>query len=153
MRNSLHFSTGNDECETPQDLYDELNAEFRFTRDVCATKENAKHKRFWTKEDDCLKKRWSGVCWMNPPYSRKTKDKPGLYAFVMKASWEALRGRATVVCLLAARTDTKWWHDFVWWMGDPRPGVEVRFIRGRLKFSGAKDSAPFPSVVVIFHRR
>lgn len=174
MRNSLHFGTGNDECETPQDLYDELDAEFHFTRDVCATPENAKHKHFWTKEDNCLTKVWSGVCWMNPPYSKRerackkkckkkrcekrgfhlTEDKPGLYQFVEKAAIEAILGRATTVCLLAARTDVHWWHDYVWnsWKHGPITGVEIRFICGRLRFSGAEDSAPFPSVVIIFHR-
>ena len=80
---------------------------------------------------------WVGRCWMNPPYGR------GIGKWVQKAYEESLKG-TLVVCLLPSRTDTKWWHDYV------MKAKEICFIKGRLKFGGAKNSAPFPSCVVIF---
>lgn len=130
------FSSSTDEWETPQELYDTLNDEFHFTIDVCATPENAKVARYFTKEDDGLKQTWGGTCWMNPPYGRQIAQ------WVAKA-WYSARDGATVVCLLPARTDTGWWH--VYCMRG-----EIRFIRGRVRFGGCKQNAPFPSAVVIF---
>jgi phage N-6-adenine-methyltransferase len=146
---SVHFSSASSEWETPDDFYAVLNREFKFTRDVCATHANFKHPRFWSPEDDCLTKKWSGVCWMNPPYGRE------ILKFIKKAAEEAVAGHATVVCLLPARTDTRWWHTYIWSDKAQKPlrGVEVRFIRGRLKFKGTAHCAPLPSCVVIFHRR
>ena len=145
MINPALFSSQKDDWETPQELFDELNREFRFTLDVCATPQNRKVSNFYTKEDDALKQDWHGVCWMNPPYGRE------IGKWVEKAAYEAWHG-ATVVCLLPARTDTRWWHDYI---GDnenhcPREGVEIRLLKGRLKFGGSKNSAPFPSAIVIF---
>ena len=130
------FMSNTDLWATPQAFFDKLNEEFGFTTDVCALPENAKCGHFFTAEQDGLKQEWRGVCWMNPPYGRTI----GLW--VAKAA-EAARGGATVVCLLPARTDTRWWHEHCL-------GAEVRFVRGRLKFGGSKNSAPFPSAVVIF---
>ena len=129
------------EWETPQSLFDSLHQEFEFTLDVCATEDNAKCARFYTKEEDGLKQEWAGVCWCNPPYGRE------IYDWVAKAASVAISGKATTVLLLPSRTDTRWWHEYVEKYG------ETRFIRGRLKFGGSKDSAPFASVIVIFRAR
>lgn len=107
--------------------------------DVCAIPENAKCSKYYTPEMDGLKQPWEGVCWCNPPYGRQVG------AWVKRAS-EAAKNGATVVMLLFARTDTKWFHDYIY----EKPNVEYRFIRGRLKFGGSKNSAPCPSMVVIF---
>ena len=123
--------------ETPGAFFKKLNDEFQFTLDVCATKENTKCERFFSPEDDGLKQQWFGVCWMSPPYGQEIKK------WVGKAYAEALAGTATVVCLVPARTDTAWWHEYVM-------KGEVRFLRGRLTFVGAPHSAPFPCAVVIF---
>lgn len=113
--------------------------------DVCATPENAKCDAFITKEMDGLKQYWLGTCWMNPPYGRQ------IGKWVEKAYVESLCGN-TVVCLLPARTDTRWFHSYIWdaEANKPREGVELRFIKGRLKFGGSKNSAPFPSLIAIF---
>ena len=138
MDTAVHFSSATDEWATPQDFFDKLMATYRFTLDVCATAENAKCADFYTKEDNGLTKYWAGRCWMNPPYGRDIKY------WVKKACKSARDNGALVVCLLPSRTDTAWWHDYV------LPYGEVTFIRGRLKFGGAKNSAPFPSAIVVF---
>lgn len=130
-------SSATDEWATPQATFDALHAEFGFNLDVCATPENTKCVRFFTKETDGLAQDWSGsVCWMNPPYGR------GIAAWMEKAV-QAWKNGATVVCLVPARTDTRWWHDYAM-------QGEIRFIRGRLKFGSATENAPFPSAVVVF---
>ena len=133
---NVHFSSATDLHATPQEFFDKLNAEFGFTLDVCATSENAKCASYYTKQDDGLKQPWRGNVWMNPPYGR------AIAAWMEKAYLASLNG-ATVVCLVPARTDTAWWHDYA------RKG-DVTFIRGRLKFGDAKTNAPFPSAVVVF---
>jgi phage N-6-adenine-methyltransferase len=133
---NVHFSSKTDMWSTPQDFYDELNKEFGFTLDPCAIPENAKCNKFYTKEDDGLAQDWSGDrVFMNPPYGR------GIGEWVKKA----VESNTLVVCLLPARTDTRWWHDYV--IGR---NAEVRFVKGRLRFGDSKDNAPFPSAVVIF---
>lgn len=137
MSMDVHFSSKTPEWSTPQDLFDKLHRVWEFTLDVCATAENAKVLYFYDKADDGLKQSWKGhVCWMNPPYGRE------IGKWMRKAFQESLRG-AVVVCLVPARTDTVWWHDYVM-KGD------VTFLKGRLKFGGATNSAPFPSAIVIF---
>lgn len=139
MNTELMFSSKTDLWSTPQDLFDKLNDEFNFTLDVCATAENAKCINYFTKEDNALKQEWAIThtrIYMNPPYGR------GIFEWVKKAYDTSLTG-PTVVCLLPARTDTAWWHDYCM-------KGEIRFIRGRLKFGGHKNSAPFPSAIVIF---
>lgn len=133
------FSSEKTEWETPQKLFDELNEEFGFEIDVCATHQNTKCDRFFHRYIDGLKQPWHkyGTCWMNPPYGRDVGK------WIKKAYEEAQLG-ATVVCLLPARTDTAWFHDYI--LGK----AEIRFLRGRLKFEGAKNSAPFPSMIVVF---
>lgn len=125
--------------ETPQEFFDKLNEKFNFTLDCCALPENAKCKNYFTPEQDGLKQEWKGSVWMNPPYGRE------IGKWVEKAYNEAQKGN-TVVALLPARTDTRWFHDWIYTMN----GVEIEFIKGRLKFGGSKNSAPFPSMIVIF---
>jgi phage N-6-adenine-methyltransferase len=130
------YSSATDLWATPHDLFQELNAEFCFTLDVCATAENAKCDRFFTEQEDGLEQDWSGVCWMNPPYG-------DAIATWVKKAYESAEDGAIVVCLVPARVDTGWWWDYC------RHG-DVRFLRGRLKFGGGENSAPFPSAVVVF---
>ena len=131
------FSSATDEWPTPQAVFDGLNREFAFTLDPCATPQNAKCPRYFTRADDGLKQDWSGhIVFMNPPYGRV------IGAWVEKAYLSAQQG-AVVVCLLPARTDTRWWHGFVM-------RGEVRLLRGRIRFEGGKASAPFPSAYVVF---
>ena len=139
MNTELMFSSKTDLWETPQDLFDKLNNEFQFTLDVCATPENAKCDKFYTEEQDGLEHPWKGTVWCNPPYGR------GIGQWGRRALFASVSG-ATVVMLLPARTDTKWFHDYIY----KRNNVEIRFIRGRLKFGGSKNSAPFPSMVVVY---
>lgn len=138
MLNEGMFTSTTDKWSTPQDFFERLNAEFHFDIDVCADLANTKCERFFTEEMDGLQQRWFGTCWMNPPYGKEISK------WVQKAYESSLQG-ATVVCLLPARTDTKWWHDYCM-------QGEIRFVRGRLRFGGSKNSAPFPSAVVIFGR-
>jgi phage N-6-adenine-methyltransferase len=133
---SVHFLSLTDEWETPPAFFAEWDARYHFTLDVCATPENAKCQRYYTRAEDGLAQEWTGVCWMNPPYGRQ------IGRWVQKA-YEAAQSGATVVCLLPARTDTAWWHDYVM-------RGKVTFIRGRLRFVGGASSAPFPSAVVVF---
>ena len=140
MNTRVMFSSKTDEWETPQDLFDELNKEFQFDLDVCANGDNHKCKLWWNKEQDGLYQSWhkhAKTFWMNPPYGRE------IGKWVKKAYEESQKG-CTVVCLLPARTDTKWFHEYIYGK------TEIRFIKGRLKFGGSKNSAPFPSMIVIF---
>lgn len=134
------FSSKSVEWETPQWLYDKLDEMFGFNLDVCATKDNAKCIHYWSKEDDALTKDWIGTCFMNPPYGRE------VYDWVKKAYTESKKHGSTIVCLLPARVDTRWWHEFC-------NDAEYKFLKGRLKFSNSDNSAPFPSVIVVFRPR
>ena len=135
------FTSNTCEWETPQNFFDALNEEFHFGIDVCATPENAKCNLFFTLQDDGLKQDWSGhgTVWCNPPYGKTIR------LWVQKASETAKEG-TTVVMLIHARTDTRWFHDYIY----QKPNVEIRFVKGRLKFGGSNNSAPFPSMVAIF---
>lgn len=136
--NNIHFSSQSNEWETPQEFFDELDKEFNFTVDVCATIENTKCKRFYNRWSNGLAMSWSNDrVWCNPPYGRE------IGKWVKKAS-EARGG--IIVMLIPARTDTKYFHEYIY----QKPNVEIRFIKGRLKFGGHQNSAPFPSMVVIF---
>lgn len=130
------FSSATDLWETPRAFFEQLDAEFDFEIDVCALPSNAKCARYFTPEMNGLAQRWWGMCWMNPPYGRQ------IGTWVRKAYEASLEG-TTVVCLLPARTDTAWWHDYCM-------RGEIRLVRGRLRFGDARASAPFPSAVVIF---
>ncbi len=130
-------SSNTSEWATPQDVFDELNVEFNFTLDPCCTHENAKCVQYYTKVENGLKQSWVGHnVFMNPPYGRE------IITWMQKAH---TCGADIVVCLVPARTDTKWWHEFA------MKGA-IRFIRGRLKFNDSKNSAPFPSAIVVFER-
>lgn len=138
MNPSLQFTSKSDEWATPQWLFDELDAEFHFDLDVCALPENAKCERFYTPDDNGLAQPWDGdAIWCNPPYGRRVGK------WVAKAE-EAWRDGKTVVMLLFAKTDTKWFHDHIYGR------AEIRFIKGRLRFGGAQLNAPYPSMVVVF---
>ena len=130
------YSSESEMWETPKALFDKLDTEFHFDIDVCALHSNAKCATFFTPEQDGLKQKWKGVCWMNPPYGRKIGE------------WmrKALESKTTVVCLVPARTDTKWWHEYA------MKASEIRFVKGRLKFGDSKNSAPFPSAIIVFRK-
>lgn len=169
MNNELMFSSETVEWYTPEEFFEEYDKVYHFDLDVCATFENRKCRMFIDQAQDTLKTDWieftnlnAPVCWMNPPYrkpekacakncKKKSCEKrgchnqehiPGTIDFVKKAYQESLKG-CTVVCLLPARTDTEMFHDYC------QKG-HVEFIRGRLKFGGCDDSAPFPSMVIVF---
>lgn len=107
MNTELMFSSKTDLWETPQGLFDELDAEFHFDLDVCALPKNAKCRKFYTPEQDGLSQLWEGVCWCNPPYGK------GVGAWVRRASLSSASGN-TIVMLLPARTDTRWFHDYIY---------------------------------------
>jgi phage N-6-adenine-methyltransferase len=139
-----HYSQKHYDWETPPEVFDPLDREFGFTMDVCATQDNAKCPMFHSPAQDGLRMPWYGVCWMNPPYGR------AISAWIRKAYESSLAG-ATVVCLVPARTDTAWWHDYA-------VKGEVRFLRGRVKFkhptmNGKRTNAPFPCAIVIFRTK
>jgi phage N-6-adenine-methyltransferase len=150
------FSSDSSEWSTPTDFFDNLNKEWDFNLDPCATKENAKCETYYTKEQDGLKQDWHCVRY-NPEYKSPYLRNPGrvfcnppygkeIGQWVKKAVAEVQNGNAdVVVMLLPARTDTRWFQDYVLPYAS-----EIDFIRGRLKFGGSKNSAPFPSVVVVF---
>jgi phage N-6-adenine-methyltransferase len=128
------FSSKTDLWSTPQDFFDKLNREFGFDIDVCALPSNAKCKKFYSPADDGLSQEWKGVCWCNPPYGRE----------IGKWVKKAYESNAITVMLLPSRTDTKWFHDYIYGK------AEIRFIKGRLKFGDSKNAAPFPSMIVVF---
>jgi phage N-6-adenine-methyltransferase len=130
----VHFSSKTDLWATPVKFFEDMAAQYGpFDIDVCADATNAKCPVYFDKTSDGLAQKWIGKCWMNPPYGRD------IGKWMKKAS----ESNATVVCLVPARTDTKWWHDYAM-------KGEITFIKGRLKFGNATNSAPFPSAVVVF---
>lgn len=155
MNNAVMFSKSSDEWRTPMETFNALNAEFGFDHDAAATADNG-----WVdggyfgpdhhvaEQRDALAvpswRLYGSIFWLNPPYSKCRE-------FIAKAAREARKG-CTVVCLVPSRTDTRWWHEHVWdaSVDACRPGVEVRFVKGRLKFGNSQNSAPFPSVVIVF---
>lgn len=133
------FSSAKEEWATPQDFFDKLNAEFHFTLDPCADDMNHKCDKYFTKEQDGLNQSWGGhSVFCNPPYGRQTEK------WVRKAWEESQKPETVVVMLIAARTDTKMFHDYI------LNRAEIRFIKGRLKFGGSSNAAPFPSMLAIF---
>lgn len=136
---NVHYSSKTNEWTTPNDLYNKLNDEFKFTLDPCATHKNHKCNKYFTIEDNGLIQNWSNeVVFMNPPYGREIKK------WIKKAYEESLKG-ATVVCLIPARTDTTYWHDYIF-----NKASDIRFLKGRLKFGDSKNSAPFPSAIIVY---
>lgn len=142
MNNSL-FSSRSNEWGTPQAFFNRLDAEFGFTLDPCATDENAKCKKYYTIEDDGLSKDWGGeTVFCNPPYGSAIAE------WVRKSFEESKKSETEVVMLIPARTDTRYWHDYIF----PN-AYEIRFIKGRLSFEaeeGSGTTAPFPSAVIVF---
>jgi phage N-6-adenine-methyltransferase len=132
------MSSKRDDWETPQEFYDNINSVFGFAIDAAASEENAKADIFFTKEDDGLIQNWTDTTWVNPPYGRVVGE------WVKKGYQEATKWKVPVVMLVAARTDTIRFHKYV------MRASEVFFIKGRITFVGAKDPAPFPSMVVVF---
>jgi site-specific DNA-methyltransferase (adenine-specific) len=142
MKNDVMFSSASDQWATPQEFFDQLNDEFHFTLDVCADETNHKCEKYFTKEQDGLKQDWSNnVVFCNPPYGRSVGH------WVKKCADESANNNALCVMLINARTDTKWFHEFIYGK------AEIRFVKGRLKFGDSKENAPFPSMVVIFKPR
>lgn len=134
---NVHFSSNKLDWGTPRYVFDAVNRIHNFTLDVAADESNALCESFINAEDDCLSQDWIGdICWMNPPYGR------GIVKFMKKAYEQSLLG-VKVCCLVPARTDTEWWHEYAM-KGD------IYFYRGRIKFVGAESSAPFPSSLVSF---
>lgn len=135
--NPVVFSSASEEWTTPQAMYAALDAEFGFDLDAAATDANALCARWFTKDDDALARPWGGVVFLNPPYGH------GIGRWVRKAHDEAQRG-AVVVGLIPAKTETRWWHDYV------MRAAEIRLVRGRMRFSGSTINAPFPSAVIVW---
>lgn len=135
----VHFSSATDDWATPMCFFNRLDYEFNFTLDPCSNGINAKCSKFFTEDDDGLSKSWAEeVVFMNPPYGRVIGD------WVRKAYEESMNKNTIVVALIPARTDTKYWHEYV------MKADEIRLVKGRLKFGDGRNSAPFPSAVVIF---
>lgn len=138
---SACLSSKTDDWATPQAFFDKLNEEFHFTLDPCADENNHKCSLYFTKEQDGLTKDWGGnVVFCNPPYGKEIGN------WVRYAYEQSHKPNTTVVMLIPARTDTRYFHDYIY------EKSEIRFIRGRLKFGNATKPAPFPSMVVIFRR-
>lgn len=126
MNTALMFSSATDQWATPQEFFDELDKEFDFAVDVCADATNHKCEAYYDKAADGLSQAWNRTAWCNPPYGRE------IGKWVAKAAEESKKHGVTVVMLLPARTDTRWFHDYIYGK------AEIRFIKGRLKFGGAR---------------
>lgn len=134
----VHFSSKSNEWSTPQDFFDKLNEEFKFTLDPCASESNYKCEKYFTQAENGLEQSWEGeTVFMNPPYSDIAK-------WVEKAFLESKKPNTIIVGLMPSRTDTKYFHKYIY------NQAEIRFIKGRLKFGGSKNSAPFPSMIVVW---
>lgn len=139
MKLEVMYSSNTDQWATPQQFFDELNKEFNFTLDPCADSQNHKCEKYFTKEEDGLKQDWGGYCvFCNPPYGK------AIQKWVEKCYREGTKENTVVVLLIPARTDTKYFHDYIVHRS------EIRFVKGRLKFGESKCGAPFPSMIVIF---
>jgi len=140
LNTELMFSSKDQTWETPKKIFDQLNNEFHFTLDPCSSHENHKCEKYYTVEDDGLSKDWSGeVVFVNPPYGRELK------LWVKKCFEESIKENTVVVLLVPSRTDTQYQHEFVF-----KYAKAVCFLKGRLKFGDSKNSAPFPSQVILF---
>lgn len=142
--NPALFSSKNMNWCTPPDLFAKLDEEFHFVLDAAATEKTKKCSRCYTPEMDGLSRSWNfgGTVFCNPPYGRE------IGKWVRKAFEESRRGVRSVL-LIPSRTDTRWFHDYIYGR------AEIRFLRGRLRFTDEDgkpgDSAPFPSMVVVFN--
>lgn len=143
MNTEVMFSSKKMDWATPQDFYDKLNSEFHFTLDPCADESNHKCDKYFTEQENGLKQCWGGqTVFCNPPYGRAIKD------WVKKSSEEVKKPNTTVVMLIPARTDTSYFHDYIY----RKPNVEIRFIRGRLKFGDGKIPHHFRVWLLSFDR-
>ena len=139
--NKALMSSAKTEWETPAELFENLNHRFGFTLDPAASHKNAKCTLYYTEEDDGLVLPWSGNVWLNPPYGRYLTG-----AWIKKTYDESMADHIDMACvLLPARTDTKWFHDYVM-----PAATEIWYVKGRLRFVGAEHPAPFPSMLVFF---
>lgn len=134
------FETESEDWETPDTLFDVLDEEFHFTIDLAANDHNTKVSVFYDKHQDALIKSWKGICWLNPPYGRDLKK------WVKKSYVESRKDGTTVVMLIPSRTNTVWWHNYC------MKAFEIKFIKGRPKFVGAKDGLPQPLAIVVFRK-
>ena len=136
------FSSKTDNWATPPEFFKELDKEFHFNLDPAADEFNHKCDRYFTIAENGLLQEWGGnSVFCNPPYGRE------IGKWVEKAYRTNKESGDLVVMLLPVRTDTKWFHDFIYHK------AEIRFVKGRLKFGGSKNSAPFPSMVVIYRQK
>lgn len=127
---NVMYSSAKDDWETPQEFFDTLNSEFGFTVDVAASDSNAKCSRYYTKAQNGLSQDWTGeTVWCNPPYGKPVTD------FVRKAA----QSKALTVMLIPARTDTRWFHDYIY----NKENVKIRFVKGRIKFGGVQTAPLF----------
>jgi phage N-6-adenine-methyltransferase len=137
---AVGFKSTSGEWDTPQTFYDKLNKGFGFSLDPCATRGNTKCKKYFTEAQNGLLQDWGGHrVFVNPPYGRNIGD------WIKKGLEESTKPHTTVVILVPARTDTRWWHDYV------MKAKEVHLVRGRLTFGASTSPAPFPSAVIVFH--
>ncbi len=142
MNTDVMFSSKTDNWATPPEFFKELDKEFHFNLDPAADEFNHKCDRYFTIAENGLLQEWGGnSVFCNPPYGRE------IGKWVEKAYRTNKESGDLVVMLLPARTDTKWFHDFIYHK------AEIRFVKGRLKFGGSKNSAPFPSMVVIYRQK
>ena len=134
------FSSKSKEWVTPQHFFDKLNKRFGpFTLDPCANSSNYKVMKHFTEKENGLEQDWGGhIVFMNPPYGRAIKD------WIKKAYEESRKENTMVIALIPARTDTRYWHNYVLKAND------LYFVKGRLKFGNGENSAPFPSAVAVF---
>lgn len=138
------FTSTRQDWNTPKSLFEPLNAEFKFTVDLAASTENALAPKFYTKELDGLKQPWEGVCWLNPPFGDKSSK---MVDWIKRAYMQSQRNPdLTVVMLIPARTNTRWFHQYC------MKAAEVRFICGRPKFGGATHGLPQPLVLIVFKK-
>lgn len=136
------FDSIKQDWNTPKSLFDKLNSEFNFQWDLAASKENALCSNFYTKEDDGLKQVWNGICWLNPPYGDKSSK---MVDWIKKAYEDSQKNpNLTVVMLIPARTNTKWFHKYC------MKSAELKFICGRPKFGDATHGLPQPLILVVF---
>lgn len=147
MNKELMFSSKEEKWQTPQNIFDKLNKEFNFTLDPCCQHDSAKCDKYYTPVEDGLIQSWENeIVFVNPPYGRELKK------WVKKSHDEVIENGSTVVMLIPSRTDTSYFHDYIY------NKFEVRFLRGRIKFVNPKtkkqgDSAPFPTMIVVMRNK
>lgn len=142
MINKGLFSSKSNEWATPKALFKELNNEFHFTLDPCASADNAKCEKYFTVKENGLLQSWKGErVFCNPPYGKE------IASWVKKCDTEIKNGAELIVMLIPSRTDTKYFHEYIY------KKHEIRFLAGRLHFNESKQGAPFPSMLVIMRNK